>query len=214
MKTPLVIFEDNESLREFLVTLLNSSEEFEVLADLPNVLQAKEVIERYKPDLVILDIDMPEKDGISVIPIIKECHPTVLIVMYTQFQDEDKIFRSLSAGADGYILKKLLPVTLFSALKEVMNGGAPMSPMIARKVLDSFQGKIRGNAKKYHLTSRETEVLKLLVKGCSMKFIASELSISFETCKSHLKNIYLKLQVNCGREAIAKVLAERINFEE
>jgi DNA-binding NarL/FixJ family response regulator len=161
---------------------------------------------------VILDIDMPEKDGISAIPIIKETHPEVYIVMYTQFQDDDKIFRSLCAGADGYILKKSSPLTLFSALKEVMNGGAPMSPIIARKVLESFQNKSRDNSKKYNLTPREIEVLKLLVKGCSMKFIASELFISFETCKSHLKNIYLKLQVNCGREAIAKVLAERIKL--
>lgn len=212
METRLIIFEDNESLREFLVTLLNSSEGYRVVGDFPNVLQAKEVILEFKPDLVILDIDMPEKDGILAIPIIKETHPEVYIVMYTQFQDDDKIFRSLCAGADGYILKKSSPLTLFSALKEVMNGGAPMSPIIARKVLESFQNKSRDNSKKYNLTPREIEVLKLLVKGCSMKFIASELFISFETCKSHLKNIYFKLQVNCGREAIAKVLAERIKL--
>lgn len=155
---------------------------------------------------------MPEKDGISAIPIIKESHPDVYIVMYTQFQDEDKIFQSLCAGADGYILKKTSPLALFSALKDVLNGGAPMSPIIARKVLESFQRKSKENSKKYNLTTREIEVLKLLVKGCSMKFIASELFISFETCKSHLKNIYIKLQVNCGREAIAKVLAERIKL--
>jgi DNA-binding NarL/FixJ family response regulator len=212
METRLVIFEDNESLREFLVTLLNSSEEYQVVGDFPNVLQAKEVILEFKPDLVILDIDMPEKDGISAIPIIKETHPEVYIVMYTQFQDDDKIFKSLCAGADGYILKKTSPLALFSALKDVMNGGAPMSPIIARKVLESFQSKSKENSKKYNLTIREIEVLKLLVKGCSMKFIASELFISFETCKSHLKNIYIKLQVNCGREAIAKVLAERIKL--
>jgi DNA-binding NarL/FixJ family response regulator len=212
MESRLIIFEDNESLREFLVTLINSSEDYQVVADFPNVLHAKDVILEYKPDLVILDIDMPEKDGISVIPIIKESHPEVLIVMYTQFQDDDKIFKSLCAGADGYILKKTSPLALFSALKDVMNGGAPMSPIIARKVLESFQSKSKENSKKYNLTIREIEVLKLLVKGCSMKFIASELLISFETCKSHLKNIYIKLQVNCGREAIAKVLAERIKL--
>lgn len=212
MKTQIVIFEDNESLREFLVTLLNSSEEYCVVADFPNVLYAKEAIEKFKPDLVILDIDMPEKDGISAIPIIKEAHPDVFIVMYTQFQDDDKIFRSLCAGADGYILKKSSPVFLFSALKEVIFGGAPMSPIIARKVLESFQKKSKDNSKKYNLTPREIEVLKLLIKGCSMKFIASELFISFETCKSHLRNIYIKLQVNCGREAIAKVLAEKIQL--
>lgn len=212
MSSRIVIFEDNENLRKFLVTLLNSSEEYCVVADFSNVMHVKEVIDEFQPDLVILDIDMPGKDGISAIPIIKESNPDIFIVMYTQFQDDNKIFTSLCAGADGYILKKTSPLALFHALGELKSGGAPMTPLIAKKVLETFRVKNQISSFNYKLTNREIEVLKLLVKGCSMKYIASELSISFETCKSHLKNIYIKLQVNCGKEAIAKVLAERIKL--
>jgi DNA-binding NarL/FixJ family response regulator len=135
--------------------------------------------------------------------------PEISIVMYTQFEDEDKIFRSLCAGADGYILKKTSPIILFQALEEVSNGGAPLSPAIAKKVLASFHTS-SNKALRYNLTPREIEVLKLLIKGYSVKYIAAELFICYDTCKSHLKNIYTKLHVNCGKEAIAKVLAERI----
>jgi len=207
MVNQLVIFEDNESLRKSLVTLLNSSVDYNVAGDFSNVLDAKENIEAIKPDLVIMDIDMPKKDGISAIPIIKEINPEILVVMYTQFEDEDKIFRSLCAGADGYILKKTSPLQLFNALDEVRKGGAPMSPAIARKVLESFHSH---SSIKYKLTQREIEVLKLLMKGCSIKYIASELFIAYDTCKSHLKNIYIKLHVNCGKEAVAKIMAEKI----
>lgn len=210
MKTQLVIFEDNENLRSSLVTLLNNGMDYEVIGDYPDVLKVKESIRTLRPGLVILDIDMPVKDGISAIPVIKEIDPEIFIVMYTQFEDDEKIFRSLCAGADGYILKKTSPLKLFNALEEVIKGGAPMSPAIARKVLASFHTASRKATIKYSLTEREIEVLKLLIKGCSVKYIASELHIAYETCRSHLKNIYVKLHVNCGKEAIAKILAEKI----
>lgn len=208
MQSKIVIFEDNDTLRESLVVLLSGYEEYEVLGHFPNVLNAKEQIQKLLPDLVIMDIDMPGKDGISAIPVIKEINPEISIVMYTQFEDEDKIFRSLCSGADGYVLKKTSPQVLFQALEEVRNGGAPLSPAIAKKVLASFHSS--NNTLKYNLTPREIEVLKLLIKGYSVKYIAAELFISYDTCKSHLKNIYTKLHVNCGKEAIAKVLEERI----
>ena len=210
MLTQLVIFEDNEVLRKSLVTLLNDGQEYAVAGDFPNVLDAKNIINKIRPGLIILDIDMPGRDGISAIPEIKEIDPEILIVMYTQFEDDEKIFRSLCAGADGYILKKTSPIKLFDALQEVIGGGAPMSPAIARKVLGSFRSDQTSTPLRYNLTEREVEVLKLLTKGCSVKYIAAELNIAFETCRSHLKNIYNKLHVNCGKEAIAKVLAEKI----
>jgi len=207
MATQLVIYEDNDSLRKSLITLLSSGSDYEVAGDFPNVLNVKEQICEIRPDLVMLDIDLPSMDGISAIPIIKLIDPNISVVMYTQFEDEDKIFRSLCAGADGYILKKISPQQIFNALDEVKNGGAPMSPAIAKKVLDSFHSK---TSIQYNLTPREVEVLKLLIKGCSVKYIASELNVAYETCRSHLKNIYAKLHVNCGKEAIAKVMAEKI----
>ena len=127
--------------------------------------------------------------------------------MYTVFEDDEKLFKCLCAGANGYILKKTPPSKLFDAIQEVLEGGAPMSPSIARKVLDSFK---TGKTNTYRLSPREMEVLNLLGKGFSSKMIATELFISFETTRSHLKNIYSKLHVNGGKEAIAKALKEYI----
>jgi DNA-binding NarL/FixJ family response regulator len=210
MAIRLVIFEDNEMLRNSLATLLGSSEDYSLIGAYPDVMDVQRVIERDTPDVVILDIDMPGRDGISALPIIKEANPEISVVMYTQFEDDDKLFSCLCAGADGYVLKKTSPLKLFHAISDVCQGGAPMSPAIARKVLTSFHTKQNAAQAQYDLTARELEVLQLLVKGYSVKFIASELAIAFDTCRSHLRNIYRKLHVNCGKEAIAKVLAEKI----
>jgi len=208
MPVNIIIFEDNEQLRESLVTLLNNSEGYQVTADCRHVTDAANIIRRYRPDVVIMDIDLPEKSGIEGVRMIKETRPETLVIMYTMFEDDEKLFNSLCAGANGYILKKTSPYKLFEAINEVMGGGAPMSPTIARRVLQSFQNK--SAARQYHLSPRETEILHLLIKGYSIKMIAAELKIAFDTTRSHLRNIYPKLHVNCGKEAIAKVLTEKI----
>lgn len=212
MKIRTVVFEDNDMLRKSLVTLLQNNESYFVVGEYTNVENVQKIINSKDPDLVILDIDMAGKDGIWAIPKIKEINPHIPVVMYTQFEDDEKIFRSICAGADGYILKKVSPFKLIERIKEIYNGGAPMSPSIAKKVLQSFR-KVNPSAKiSFNLTDRELEVLKLLVKGYSVKAISSEIDIAYETVRSHLKNIYTKLQVNCGKEAIAKVLAEKITL--
>jgi DNA-binding NarL/FixJ family response regulator len=127
--------------------------------------------------------------------------------MYTVFEDDEKLFQCLCAGANGYLLKKTPPAKIFDAIQDVVDGGAPMSPSIARKVLSSFQ---HGKSNSYSLTPREKDVLQLLIKGYSSKMIAAGLTISFDTARSHLKNIYTKLHVNCGKEAISKALIEHI----
>ena len=208
MPVSIIIFEDNDQLRESLVTLLNNSEGYEVSGDHRNVMDAANIIRRYRPDVVIMDIDLPEKSGIEGVRIIKETKPETLVIMYTMFEDDEKLFNSLCAGANGYILKKTSPYKLFEAINEVMEGGAPMSPTIAKRVLQSFQNK--SAAQQYHLSPRETEILHLLIKGYSIKTIAAELKIAFDTTRAHLRNIYQKLHVNCGKEAIAKVLSEKI----
>jgi DNA-binding NarL/FixJ family response regulator len=210
MAIRLVIFEDNEVLRNSLATLLGGCEDYELVGAYGDVLQVQEMVEKHLPEVVVLDIDMPGKDGISAIPIIKEVNPNISVVMYTQFEDDEKLFSCLCAGADGYVLKKTSPLKLFQAITDVREGGAPMSPAIARKVLSSFHSKQQTAQLQYDLTSRELEVLQLLVKGYSVKLIAAELDIAFDTSRSHLRNIYRKLHVNCGKEAIAKVLAEKI----
>ena len=150
---------------------------------------------------------MPGHTGIEGVAMIKEANPLTAVIMYTVFEDDEKLFKCLCAGANGYLLKKTPPSKLFDAIQEVLNGGAPMSPAIAKKVLNTFQQKQNN---KYNLTPRETEVLQLLNKGYTIKMIAAQLDIAFDTARSHLKNIYQKLHVNCGKEAIAKALNEKI----
>ena len=210
MVTRITIFEDNEKVRNSLVALLGNEPAYVVTGAHPDVSEVSRRIQVEKPHVVILDIDMPGIDGISAIPLIKEIDPDVSIVMYTQFEDDEKLFKSLCAGADGYVLKKTSPVHLLEAIEEVRAGGAPLSPAVARKVLFTFRDQNKSNHEKYDLTEREIEVLQLLIKGYSVKLIAAELNIAYDTCRSHLRNIYRKLHVNCGKEAIAKVLAEKI----
>lgn len=212
MAAKLVIFEDNEKLRTLLTSLFQYNKEYEIVGMYENVLDAKNMVKKDRPEVVLLDIDMPGKDGISAIPVIKEVDPVISIIMYTQFEDEDKLFKSLCAGADGYILKSTSPMSLFEAIEEVRKGGVPLSPSVARKVLHFFQGGQDDTRDKFGLTDREREVLKLLVKGYSIKMIAAELNIAYDTTRSHLRNIYNKLHVNCGKEAIAKILSGHIKL--
>ncbi|MEP6514358.1 MAG: response regulator transcription factor [Parafilimonas sp.] len=146
---------------------------------------------------------------IEGVRLIKETNPKTNIIMFTVFEDENKLFDCLAAGANGYILKNTPAPQLIQAIYEVCAGGAPMSPGIARKVLKSFEQK-KNFSKDYHLSNREMQILELLVKGFSYKMIASECKIAMDTVRSHLKNIYTKLHVSCGKEAIAKALKDHI----
>ena len=208
MSITVILFEDNDRLRQSLTYLLNNDEAYEVIGDYNNCNDASAIISKHKPDVVVMDIDMPGESGIKGVSLVKEARPQTAVIMYTVFEDDDKLFQCLCAGANGYLLKKTPPAQLFNAIQEVMEGGAPMSPIIARKVLNTFQQKQYIN--QYNLSPRETEVLQLLIKGYSIKLIASELNIAFDTVRSHLKNIYQKLHVYCGKEAIAKALIEKI----
>lgn len=207
MALRIVIFEDNDKLRESLVFLLKNTGDYEVAGDYDNCVDAGNITRRYRPDVVLMDIDMPGVSGIKGVSLVKEARPDTAVIMFTVFEDDEKLFQCLCAGAGGYLLKKISPSRLFDAIHEVMEGGAPMSPSIARKVLGSFQ---HGKVNQYSLTTRELEVLTMLTKGYSTKMIAAGLAVSFETARSHLKNIYTKLHVNCGKEAISKALKEHI----
>jgi len=208
MAIRIAIFEDNEALRESLVYLLTNATGYEVIGDYGNCLEADTIARVYQPDVVLMDIDMPEQSGIEGVRMVKEARPQTSVIMYTVFEDDEKLFQCLCAGANGYLLKKTSPSYLFDAIQEVADGGAPMSPSIARKVLNSFQQN--GKSKQYQLSAREIGVLQLLIKGYSTKMIAAKLSISYDTARFHLRNIYSKLHVNCGKEAIAKALSEHI----
>ena len=207
MAVKILIFEDNDKLRESLSVLFQVMEECEVVGDYNNCKDAATIARVYQPDVVLMDIDLPGESGINGVSMIKEARPHTAIIMYTVFEDDEKLFQCLCAGANGYLLKKTPPTKLIDSIQEVLAGGAPMSPVIARKVLESF---LHTKPNQYHLSPREIEVLQLLNKGYSAKMIGAELNISFDTARYHLKNIYQKLHVNCGKEAIVKALSEHI----
>lgn len=207
MEATLVIFEDNHNLRESLAYLLQTTNGFQVIGDFGTCDDAAHITRVYQPDVVLMDIDMPGIGGIAGVRAVKSARPQTLVIIYTVFEDEEKLFQCLCAGANGYLLKKTDPARLLDAIREVLDGGAPMSPSIARKVLNSFD---RQKNAEYRLSAREMEVLQLLTKGYSTKMIAAELSVAFDTARFHLKNIYAKLHVSCSKEAIALALKERI----
>lgn len=203
----LVIFEDDSKLRHALKVLLDRVENYKVVGDYENCMEAGDIVKKLNPDLVIMDIDLPGQSGIEGVRQIKEASPLTPVIIHTVFEDEDKLFDSLCAGASGYLLKNSTFPELLTALDEVLHGGAPMSPSIANKVLKSFY-KPRQND--YQLSPREKEILSWLVKGHSYKMIAADCFISYDTVKVHIKNIYNKLHVNCGREAVALALRDHI----
>lgn len=207
MSHKIVLFEDNDRLRESLAYLLKMNG-YDVVGDYNNCLDAANIVRVYQPEVVLMDIDMPTVSGIEGVNTVKEARPETAVIMYTVFEEEEKLFKCLCAGANGYLLKKTPPAKLFEAIQDVLEGGAPMSPTIAKKVLSTF--KTTRDPGKYKLSAREIEVLQFLIKGYSIKQIASEMTLAFDTVRSHLKNIYQKLHVNCGKEAIAKALNERI----
>ena len=209
MPHQLLIFEDNTRLRQSLEMLLNDETNFQVAAAFPDCDKADKQVEKYQADLVVMDIDMPGIGGIEGVKRIKSSHPEVKIVMHTMFDDDNRIFDSICAGADGYMLKNTSPLQLVNALQEVMNGGAPMSPFVAQKVFQHFRQQ-KADAEQFSLTAREKEILDLLVKGNSYKMIADKSFVSIDTVKKHLQNIYHKLHVNCGTEAVAKALRHKI----
>lgn len=209
MPTRIMLFEDNEALRASMRVLIDGVDGYQVVGDLGDCSNAREAVEEHRPDIVIMDIDMPFVNGIEGLRRIKECRPETLVVMHTVFEDEEKLFNCLCAGANGYLLKNSSFIQLLNALEEVQQGGAPMSPAVAAKVLRSFQASSAAKDK-YGLSTREIELLRYLVKGYSYKMIASALFISLATVQSHIRNIYAKLHVNCGREAVVLALRDKI----
>lgn len=210
MSYRIVIFEKEEKLRDSLKAVLESQGEYVVSGTYEDVVAIEEIIKNQVPDVVILDTAMPA--GINAISSIKNERPDTLILVFTGILDEEKLFKCFCRGANGFLLKNTSVFEVYEGVKELISGGAPMSPAVAKLVLESFRKPSKTNDEDYNLTDREIQVLKLLIKGHSVKRIASELNMAFETSRSHLRNIYQKLNVHCGKEAIAKVFTEKINL--
>lgn len=209
MKLSVLIYEDNPLLRESLGTMIQSNRELKLAAAFENVLNVEEEVKSYKPDFILMDIDMPGMSGIEAVQKIRKFNTQVPIVMLTVFDDNNHVFEALQAGASGYLLKKYISTKLFEAIQEVLDGGAPMSPSIARMVLASLQQK-PALENPYQLTAREREVLTSLSKGNSYKLIASEFAISIDTVRTHIKKIYEKLHVHSQTEAVSKAIHEKL----
>ena len=210
MAKAVLIFEDNDQLRESLSTMLRLNEHYQLVGAHGNVLDVEDQIKIAKPDLILMDIDMPGMTGIEAVKKIRNTGGDVPILMLTVFDDNQHVFDAICAGASGYLLKKHIATKLFSALDEIFSGGAPMSPSVARMVIGSMQIKQQPQTEKYKLTTREKEILESLSKGNSYKLIAAEFAISIDTVRTHIKNIYEKLHVHSQTEAVSKALKEKL----
>lgn len=208
METRIVIFEDNHNLRETLCLLLNMQPKFVVCGDFEQCINAEQITKKLQPDVVLMDIDMPEMTGIEGLKLVKKAKPNTDVIIHTVFEDDERLFSAFCHGASGYLLKKYASEHLVDAIKEALNGGAPMSMGIAKRVLATFSKPLPEN--NYSLTKREQEVIHWLSMGYSYKMIAAKCFISIETVKSHLKNSYIKLQVNCATEAVSKAIKEKL----
>lgn len=214
MPLRIAIFDDNKDVRESISLLLQTEKEFEVAGMFSHVLDCVKEVRACKPDIILMDIEMPQMTGIEAVAAIKKEFPDMQILMQTVFEDDDRVFDSICAGASGYILKNQADTKLIEAIKEVREGGSPMSPSIARKVLTKMQQIPEHVAPKpapdYRLTPREKEVLACVVHGLSYKMIADQLFISHETVRTHVKRIYNKLHVASLTEMVSKSVKERI----
>ena len=205
---PVVLYEDNELLRQSLSSLVQLNDRYELVGAFENVLKVKEQISQLAPEIILMDIDMPGMSGIEAVQIVRKVNPALPILMLTVFDDNLHVFDAIRAGASGYLLKKHISNRLFDSMEDVLTGGAPMSPTVARMVIASMQKPAQSNP--YQLTPREGEILTSLSQGNSYKLIASQLSISLDTVRTHIKKVYEKLHVHSQTEAVSKALQEKL----
>jgi DNA-binding NarL/FixJ family response regulator len=202
----VAIFEDNYLLRDGYYQLINGMPGFACVGAYDNAADILFKIRRSQPEVILMDIDMPGVNGIEATLIIKENFPKIHIIIQTVFEDDDKIFLAIQAGAEGYILKKISPAKILDAITEVYNGGAPMTPVIAAKTLKLFRSGLKPppDNKQAKLNERQTEILESIMNGMSYRLIAEKLFISVETVRYHIKNIYEILQVHSRFELMNK----------
>ena len=202
----LAIVEDNTALRQSLEQLFNRTSNMKCVASLNNLLNVVSEFQKSQPDIVLMDIGLPAINGIEGVRTVKSNFENIQMIMFTVFEDDEKIFEAIRSGASGYLLKKTPPEEILDAINELHDGGAPMSPSIARKVIQAFQVKPSSVLEDHQLTSREKEILYALVDGLSYKKIAEKYFVSIHTVRSHISSIYEKLHVNSKSQAVAKVL--------
>ena len=200
------VVEDDPGLRESISNYIQESAGFECLGAYASAEEALAAIPEVKPSVVVMDINLPRMNGIQCVRQLKQISPALQIMMLTVYENSDRIFEALSAGACGYLLKSTPPEKLLAAIEEIQNGGSPMSSHIARKVVQAFQPARPANKIIEQLAPREQQVLELLAKGSAYKQIAADMNLSMGTIRTYIRRIYEKLHVNCRTEAVVKFL--------
>ena len=206
----MLLFEDNVAFATSLQLLINSTSDLECNQVYRDPTFALKVIETHQPDVILMDIDMPNLNGIEAVKQIRTKYPSIAIIMQTVFDTDDKIYSAICAGANGYILKKALPQKYIDAIRDMINGGAPMTSSVAIRVLSLLKKQPRVAKNKFNLSVREKEILRELTNGLSYKMIADKLMISKHTVNSHIRKIYEKLHVHNATEAVSKAMKENL----
>ena len=206
MSITVSLVEDNDQLRGTLARVIGRAEGFQCLSQYPTAEAALESLPKEKPNVVLMDINLPGMNGVECVRQLKPLLPQTLVVMLTAYEDTENIFNSLAAGASGYLLKRTSSAELLEAIRDVHKGGSPMTTHIARKVVQSFQRPASSAQSTENLSQREQEVLDCLAQGFLYKEIAEKLGISYETVHTYIRRIYEKLQVRTRTEAVAKFL--------
>jgi DNA-binding NarL/FixJ family response regulator len=209
MAVSILLFEDNDLLRESIRNMLSLSDSHLICGDFKDAMDSEQHVRKYNPQLILMDIDLPGITGIEAVKRIRKFNKEVAIIMLTVFDDNQHVFDAICAGASGYLLKKHISSKLYAAIEEVLEGGAPMSPSIARMVIGAMHQKDQP-ADHYQLTAREKEILTSLSKGNSYKLIGADLGISIDTVRTHIKKIYEKLHVHSQTEAVSKAINEKL----
>src|SRR5215204_583543 len=204
------IVEDQRQIREGLTTLIDRTNGYRCTGSFRTMEEALEGIKREVPDIALCDLGLPGMSGIEGIRILKERYPQLQLLVLTIYDDDDRIFDALCAGACGYLLKRTPPARLLESLREAVSGGAPMSPEVANRVITLFREIRPPERANYQLTPHETRLLKLLVEGHNYTTAAVELGVSFNAIKFHMRHIYEKLQVHSKSEAVSKALQNRL----
>jgi len=206
----VAIIEDQREVRDGLSILINGTAGFRTVGSYRSMEEALRCVENEAPDVILTDIGLPGMSGTEGTRILKDRYPDIPVIALTVYDDDEEIFNVLCAGASGYLLKETQPARLLESLREVVSGGAPMSPEVARRVVKLFREFRPPERANYKLTPTENELLKLLVEGHNYKTAGAELGITINTVSFHLRNVYEKLQVHSKSEAVAKALRERI----
>lgn len=210
MPVRILLYDDNEAIRESLEAMISEEPDFETVATMANAETVETDIHELKPDVVLMDIDMPGVNGVEAVKKLRKINPVLPIIMLTVFDDNENIFNAICAGASGYILKRYASIEIPDAIRTVLTGGAPMTGSVAKKVLTMVPRAHSSTEEKNDLTERETAILQFLVNGYSYKMIAGELKISLDTVRFHIKKIYDKLHVHSATEAVSKALKGRL----